>query len=166
MTVTVSFLGGSGGRSPAVFTDERAIRGPLRYAILDSLILYDLSDAHLEHASLRRADMTRAHFYNTYLYGCDLRGAILPAPAIMLQASWGDELSPQLVRDLMRWDAANHPRPEAFARWAKTGRCPYTLVKVRRAAHFQEDRKLYKPGPCPRPYDLLMRLFKAQKIRR
>jgi hypothetical protein len=68
----------------------------------------------------------------------------------------------------MLWDAANHPDPEAFDRWASGGACPYSAEvlgenKVARAAQFSEKKILWGKGQMCRPYDLMMRL-RAEKI--
>jgi hypothetical protein len=61
----------------------------------------------------------------------------------------------------MAYDAACHPDPSAFTRWAQGGPCPYDGVKVQRACNFTERRELWKPGlPAPRPYDLMVALIR------
>jgi len=98
----------------------------------------------------RRADLSDAN-----LSGANLSGADLSRPTTILLAAWGG-LAPALTADLMRYDAACHPDPAAFDRWATGGECPYANVKVQRAAQFKEDRKLWSPGPPPRPYELMI----------
>jgi len=110
----------------------------------------DLSRAYLSDANLSRADLSDAN-----LSGANLSGADLSRPTTILLAAWGG-LAPALTADLMRYDAACHPDPAAFDRWATGGECPYANVKVQRAAQFKEDRKLWSPGPPPRPYELMI----------
>jgi hypothetical protein len=120
-----------------------------------------LAGANLAGAYLARADLARADLYGAYLDGANLDGATLPAPTVVLLASWGT-LPDDLTRDLMRYDAACHPDPARFDAWAKGGSCPYDGVKVGRAAHFTERRSLWSPGPSERPYDLMVRVLAAK----
>ena len=110
----------------------------------------DLSDANLRGADLRGADLRDAN-----LRGADLSGARLPAPTVVLLAAWG-ALTPALTVEMMRLDAACHPDPAAFDRWAAGGGCPYTGCRVERAANFTESRDLWSPGTCTRPYDIMV----------
>jgi hypothetical protein len=97
------------------------------------------------------------------LSGANLSGADLPSPTMVLLASWG-EVSPTLCRDLMAFDAACHPDPTAFTRWAeRTAGCPYNEIKVQRAAQFREKREHWDAtAPLRRPYDLMIDVL-AQK---
>ncbi len=118
-----------------------------------------LHGANLRGADLRGADLRGTDLYGANLYGADLRGADLPAPTAVLLASWG-EVSDALCRDLMTYDSACHPDPTAFDRWVKGGECPYSGVKVERAALFQEKRVLWDAtAPLCRPYDLMQRVL-------
>jgi hypothetical protein len=120
----------------------------LRYA---NLRYADLSGADLSGADLSGADLSGAH-----LSGADLRGADLPSPTMVLLASWGT-VSSSLCRDLMAYDAACHPDPSAFTRWAKgESGCPYSDVKVQRAAVFAEKREHWdETATMRRPFDLM-----------
>jgi hypothetical protein len=91
------------------------------------------------------------------LASADLCDANLPSPTMGLLASWG-KVSPTLCRDLMAFDAACHPNPTAFTRWAeRTAGCPYNNVKVQRAAQFVEKRECWDATtPLRRPYDLMI----------
>ncbi len=64
-----------------------------------------------------------------------------------------------LTQALMRYDAANHPDPTAFDRWAEGGPCPYNGVSMARSAHFHEIRRLWSPGPAESAYALAQRLL-------
>ena len=90
------------------------------------------------------------------LSGADLSGADLPSPPMVLLASWG-VVSPALCRDLMAYDAACHPDPSAFTRWAKgESGCPYSDVKVQRAAVFSEKKEHWdETATMRRPFDLM-----------
>jgi len=77
---------------------------------------------------------------------------------MVLLASWGT-LSPQLVADLMFYDAQCHPDPNAFQVWSDGGNCPYDSVKVQRAAIFTEARELWGQGVYCRPYELMTRVL-------
>jgi len=143
----------------------------LRGANLYGANLYDanLYGANLYGADLRGADLYGANLYGANLYGANLRGADLyganlyganlPVPTMILLAYWG-EVSDDLCRDLMAYDAACHPDPTAFDRWAQGGACPYSWVKVERAVQFQEKQSLWdaKALLC-RPYDLMQRIL-------
>ena len=129
-----------------------------------------LQAAQLRNTVLRGSDLFRASLRGSDLSGSDLRearvvlasfdratlrGAQLPPPREMLLANWG-ELSDELTADLMRYDAANHPDPGAFDRWAAGGPCPYAGGEIDRAAHFWERRYLWSPGPSRPAYDLMV----------
>ena len=118
----------------------------------------NLSGAYLAGANLSGAYLLGAHLSGAYLAGANLSGATLPSPTVVLLADWG-AVSNDLTRDLMRYDAACHPDPTAFDRWAGGGAFPYDGVKVGRAAHFKERRDLWSPGPSERPYDLMVRVL-------
>ena len=106
--------------------------------------------ADLRWADLRRADLS-----------------CIPAPLVLL-AHWG-ELPDALTLDLMRYDAANHPRPERFLRWADYGPCPYSGLAVARAAHCTERRELIKADflglPVKSAWDLTCELAKVNGFR-
>lgn len=108
-------------------------------------------------ANLRGANLRGAN-----LYGANLRGADLPSPTMVLMANWF-EVSVDLCRDLMNYDAACHPNVQKFTEWAAGGVCPYSDEKVERAALFKEDKRLYDPtAPACRPYDLMKRLIEEK----
>ncbi len=115
----------------------------LRYA--------NLSGANLRYANLRYADLSGAN-----LSGANLSGADLPSPTVVLLAYWG-VVSPSLCRDLMAYDAACHPDPSAFTRWAKgESGSPYSDVKVQRAAVFSEKKEHWdETATMRRPFDLM-----------
>ena len=120
-----------------------------------------LYGADLEGACLEGACLRRAYLRGVSLRGASLRGASLPSPPEVLLAHWGS-VSDALCLALMRYDASNHPRPESFEKWVKTGICPYDGVKVERAANFCEDRKLWRPGPAQSAYELMVRVIREK----
>jgi len=131
----------------------------------------NLQSADLQSADLRSADLQSANLRGAYLYGANLRGANLygadlqsadlPAPTMVLLATWG-ELSPKLTTELMKYDAFFHPNPKAFAEWAKDGSCPYSNVKVQRAANFLENKKLWKKGTPKSGYALMVAVLREK----
>ena len=128
----------------------------LRGADLRGANLYgaNLCGADLYGANLRGADL-----YGANLYGANLRGANLPSPTAVLLANWGN-VTEELCRDLMTYDASCHPDPTLFTKWAEGGPCPYSHIKVERAAIFVEVKTLWKENlPLCRPYDLMTRLL-------
>jgi hypothetical protein len=120
----------------------------------------NLSGADLRYADLSGADLRYADLRYADLSGADLSGANLPSPTMVLLASWGD-VNPELCRDLMIYNAACHPDPSAFTRWAnRQSGCPYASAKVQRAADFQERREYWSDtAPLRRPYDLMVRVL-------
>jgi len=143
------------------------VRARLDGARLDgaSLVRARLDGARLDGASLDGASLVRARLDGASLDGASLVRARLvrarlPSPTMVLLAYWG-EVSEQLCADLMLFDAANHPDPSAFDRWAASvgGGCPYLNCRVSRAAHFQERRSLWGKGKDSRPYDLMVRVL-------
>jgi hypothetical protein len=121
----------------------------------------NLWSANLEGANLRSANLEGANLEGANLEGANLEGANLPSPAEVLSARWG-ELSDELTADLMRYDAFFHPNPEAFTKWATGGPCPFTDLKIQRAAHFTENKKLWVPGPPKNGYELMVAVLKEK----
>jgi len=124
----------------------------------------DLGGANLRGANLRGANLGGANLRGANLGDANLRGAYLrgelrvPPPMVLL-ARWGD-VSDGLCRDLMRYDAANHPDGNAaFQRWADGGGCPYSSTEWLRAANFDERRECWKPGKAPSALELCTRLI-------
>ena len=120
----------------------------------------DLYGAYLSEADLSEADLSGANLHKANLHKANITNVWWPAPTAVLLAQWGN-LPEDLVADLMRYNAANHPDPTAFDRWSTGGPCPYDKVFVQRAALFTEQQALWSPGPCPRPYDLMVRVLAA-----
>lgn len=114
----------------------------LQGAILQGAILQgaNLREAYLREADLRGADLREA----------DLREAKLPAPTMVLLASWGI-CSDATTTALMRLDASAHPEgSRPFTAWARGDEaCPYKSCKVQRVANFTEQRKLWSTGRPP-----------------
>ena len=122
----------------------------------------DLRGANLRRANLGGANLGGANLRGADLCGADLRGADLPSPTMVLMANWF-EVSVDLCRDLMNYDAACHPNVQKFTEWATGGVCPYSDEKVERAALFKGDKRLYDPtAPACRPYDLMKRLIEEK----
>ncbi len=120
----------------------------LRYANLRDANLRgaNLRGANLREADLSGADLSYANLSRADLSEANLRGAHLPAPTMVLLCNWG-RVSNELCTDLMQYDAENCPNgKELFRTWAKGGACPYSDLKIERAASFQERRELYKPS--------------------
>ena len=133
----------------------------LRGANLSGANLSDanLSDANLRGANLSGADLSDANLRYANLSGANLRYADLPSPTMVLLARWGT-VSPSLCRDLMAYNAACHPAPPAFTRWASGGPCPYSDVKVQRAAVFTEKKEHWDAmAMMRRPFDLMTDLL-------
>lgn len=129
--------------------------------------------ADLTNVCLQGAQIKKASFQN-----CKIKGVEWPSPSEVLLASWG-LVSDELCADLMIYDSQNHPDPSSFTAWAKgcvhkgkeyRGPCPYEIqqkfeFRVERAAHFQENTRLWDPSrpPC-RPYDLMVRVLREKCI--
>ena len=138
----------------------------------------DLSGANLSGANLWGANLWGANLRNAYLWGVNLRDADLrdadlrnanlrnanvamvrwPSPTIVLLALWG-QCSGALTTELMRYDAANHPNPNVFDRWANDDECPYSLCHVQRSANFTEQKSLWSPGLSKSAYELMQMLL-------
>jgi hypothetical protein len=130
----------------------------------------NLSEANLTWANLSEADLTRANLSWANLSWANLSEANLSeadltAPPMLLLANWL-AAPPELITELMRYDAANHPDPNAFDEWAKTGKCPYSGTKWQRSANFPEDKSLWIPGPSKSALELVLELFKANGVKR
>jgi hypothetical protein len=136
----------------------------LRGANLYGANLYgaNLCGANLRGADLRGANLRGADLYGADLRGADLYGANLPSPTVVLLANWGN-VTDKLCRDLMTYDAACHPDPTLFTKWAEGGPCPYIAIKIERAASFTEVKALWKENlPLCRPYDLMIRVLEEK----
>jgi len=116
----------------------------------------DLSWSNLSGSNLRWSDLSGSN-----LRGSNLRGSNLPSPGMILLAQWG-EVSDSLCIELMRYDAANHPDPSSFDRWAETGSCPYEDCPVQRSVNFTQRRNLWSPGPGRPAYELMVQLIREK----
>ena len=116
----------------------------LRNANLRNANLWNanLRSANLWNADLSDANLSDANLWNANLWNADLGNANLPAPTMVLFANWG-EVSDELCKFLMKYDASNHPYPGAFDVWQKSLICPYYNLNIQRAACFQEERELW-----------------------
>jgi hypothetical protein len=131
----------------------------------------NLGGAYLRDANLGSADLRDANLGSADLGGANLRGARYssgtnwPAPTMLLLVAWGS-VTPALCTAMMRLDAACHPDPSAFDRWASSERapCPYEGVVWGRAANFQEFRSLWSPGSA-RPWDVVQQLLHTYLVR-
>ncbi len=80
-------------------------------------------------------------------------------------AYWG-HVSDGLCLELMRFDCANCIDGEKeFDNWTKTGTCPFKNKLVVRSINFQENAKLWIPGPAKSPLELIIMLFKEKNIK-
>ena len=121
----------------------------------------NLSGANLSWADLSWANLSKANLSKANLSKANLSKANLPAPTMVLLARWFD-ISAQLTADLMLFDSTGHPNPEAFAKWAAGGSCPYSGVRVQRLANFQEQRELWGSGKTDTIYSLMVRLLREK----
>lgn len=90
------------------------------------------------------------------------------SPSQFLQHKWGD-CSDELTKELMRYDAANHPDPETFNLWGThPDMCPYLTprVSVTRVANFTERSELWSPSLLEKPaksaYELMQMIIKEK----
>lgn len=129
----------------------------------------NLYGAYLDKVDLRGADLEAVcSLKYARLEKSDLRGAKLPSPTEMLLVNWG-RVSDSLTRQLMQYDAANHPDPKRFDTWAEgadyINPCPYNHIKVGRAANFSEKASLWVPNSRARvrsAYELMVSLIKEK----
>ena len=124
----------------------------LREADLCRADLYgaDLYGADLYEANLREADLCRADLYGADLREANLREANLvfskfPSIRILSGLSLGN-LSASLSVELIRRDAAAHPFPERFQKWANGGECPYQDEEYFWIFNYEQGKALYTPG--------------------
>ena len=140
------------------------MKADLRYAWLmgTNLQHVDFTDADLRYADLRNTCLLGAEFDNAKVYGVRW-----PAPTEILLANWG-EVSQNLCRKLMRYDASNHPDPKSFLRWAMNGRCPYSEINFQRAALFAERANVinnrFLQTKVETAYNLVQMLLKEKCI--
>ncbi len=133
----------------------------------------NLSGANLIGANLSGANLSGANLYGANLYGASLNGASLNGatgicPSTMLLAHWNC-VSDELCKKLMAYDAQNHPNPELFNVWKKTGTCPYSNCKVTRVCNFIQSKNLWDSTLLNLPkfssYELMLELFSERKIK-
>jgi len=153
------WVNGEGGER-ANLSDADLRNADLRNADLRNA---DLWNADLRNADLWNADLRNANLSDADLWNADLRNAVLHPPTILLLCNWG-KVSGKLTSELMRYDAANHPKPHKFQEWADGGGCPYSSG-FPRVAHFQENKELWKPGKAKSARELVLMLFKEKKIK-
>lgn len=158
LSAHAEWLRGEGGGSRANLSRADLSGANLSRACLSRACLSGayLSRADLSGADLSGADLSGANLSRANLSGANLSGAWL-APTSALLAAWGP-VSDDLCRELMRYDAANHPDPSAFDRWAQGGPCPYTGVQWLRVAVFEQRKECWSPGPSLSALELLYRL--------
>ena len=127
----------------------------------------NLFGADLFGADLSGADLSGANLSGADLSGANLSGADLPAPTIILSASWG-EISEQLCADLMEYDCWCHGNRAAFDEFARTHKCPFDGHREQRAANFKESGSIWarQIGKLCSPHDLMLRLFEEKGIKR
>ena len=158
----LKWLHGEDGGERADLSGANLRSANLSYA---NLSYADLSYADLSYANLSYADLSGANLRSANLRSANLSGADLPAPTMLLLASWFS-VSAELTLELMRYDAANHPEPSKFDDWAKGGNCPYSGIGWQRCANFEEQRDLWKPGKSKSALELVLMLFKEKEIKR
>lgn len=118
----------------------------------------NLWEADLQEANLQEANLGEANLWGANLRGAKVSGVKWPAPTMVLLSHWG-KVSDNLCRDLMRFDASNHPDPSLFDMWKETGKCPYDGCAWERSAYFRESRDLWSPGLAPSALSLAERLI-------
>lgn len=123
-----------------------------------SLRACNLMSVYFSGANMESADISDSQVLLARFIDANLAHAKLPAPSSMFAANW-DHVSDGLCRDLMRWDAMNHPNPKRFDKWANGGTCPYSEQKVVRAANFRESADVWKPGKITNPHRLMVKLL-------
>lgn len=122
--------------------------------------------ARVQNSCFMRSNFTAASFHSSTINAVEFLDCYGICPTSMLLAYWG-VLSVSLTKELMRYDAENHPNSEKFREWAETGNCPYTNCAVSRVALFAEGQYLYKHSKkrALPAYELMLRLFKERKIK-
>ena len=108
-----------------------------------------LRECNLSGSNLSGSDLRGSNLRGSHLRGSNLSEANLPSPGMILLAQWG-EVSDALCGELMRYDAANHPDPSSFDRWAETGLCPYEDCLIQRSVNFKQKKSSGRPGPGDR----------------
>lgn len=130
----------------------------------------DFGYCGVEECTLLRSSFREANLEDAKLIDCSLKQSSFDfakarrlsfSPPEMLLAQWG-ECSDKLTTELMRYDAANHPDPAAFDRWAKGGPCPYGRYSVLRAANFAQKQDAWSPGPAKPALELVKMLFREK----
>lgn len=128
-----------------------------------------LTMSRLAYANLTDATLCNAQLDNTILYMANLRGANLAGAKLnlhdALQIAFTDR---ELIAIAMQIDAANHPDPESFDRWAAHDDCvcPFSLPNsYRLISGFEPDKTLWKPGkPKMSLYEFWLEVAASQNI--
>jgi uncharacterized protein YjbI with pentapeptide repeats len=131
----------------------------------------ELVKANLKGADLRNTDLRNTDLCNCDLEGADLRGARLKGanlseanvkdvrwsiPEEILLASW-PYISTELTLELMRYEAAHHPNPDALVQWFSGGSSPEDGFE--RVADYTPDPGSWRPGPSLPAQVLVQRLI-------
>lgn len=138
----------------------------------------EFTGANFSHALLMSGKLQDLQFKSCNFKGTNFDNAILDyiifidcysiCPTRMLLAYWG-MLSSSLTKELMRYDAENHPNKERFRHWVKDHSCPYQDCAIGRVALFSENSTIYqhaKKNTRALPaYELMLRCFKEHNIK-
>jgi hypothetical protein len=129
-----------------------------------------------EYVDMSRLSFDGFPFKGTVFRNCNFFRSYLPNPLVVLQASWGS-VSDELCIELMKFDAQNHPFPQAFDIWKKDGDCPYSVfanknkarsISIERAVNFKENKELWNHGlliqKVKSPLELMLMLFEEKQI--
>jgi hypothetical protein len=118
----------------------------------------------------QKINLSRADLSGADLSGINLSGAKIKFhqyPSIRTLSSMTlENISDEIILELMRWDAQAHPEPELFDEWAKGGPCPYQNEE--RWWWMTENKEVWKAGkPTMKLSDLVLEICKQEgwKIR-
>ena len=154
----------------ADLTEANLTRAGLSGATLTgaTLIGANLIGADLIEADLTWADLTWANLTEADLIEANLSGAYYNPVILLSQVNWVN-VSDNLCKILMAYDAQNHPNPSAFNEWKKTLNCPYDGMNIFRAVNFHQDVELWDKRlitkKIPSALGILKMLFKEKGIK-
>ena len=127
-----------------------------------------LRSGQLFDSQFRSCRFEGANFDNANIHNVNFLNCYSICPTRMLLAHWGI-LSHSLTKELMRYDAENHPDKERFRQWVKEDSCPYQDCAIGRVALFSENSTIYqhaKKNTRALPaYELMLRCFKEHNIK-
>lgn len=129
----------------------------------------DLTGSNFNYTDLWSSNLEDSHLVNCSFIGsnlleCNLKNTKLGSPTLLLLADWG-ELSDELTKLAMAFDASCHHNKTLFDAWSESGRCPYMSCSYERACKFKEKRYLWDAEiKAPGALELMIKIIQEKCV--